>query len=72
MVRRPKLGAKMRGARVLITKGPYAGCEGVCLGPQDGANIFAVSPDGSNEIVDLRFEEEFGLLIDLSSDAASN
>lgn len=63
---------QLQGARVLIIKGPYAGCEGVCLGPKDGAETFAISPDGCAEIIDLRFEKEFGLLVDLSSDAAKN
>lgn len=56
----------MEGARVLITKGSFAGCEGVCLGRADGENMFAISPVDSKEIANLRFEDEFGLLIDLS------
>ena len=29
-------------------------------------------PDGTAEIIDLQFEKDFGLLVDLSSDPANN
>lgn len=49
------------GSRVLILVEPYAGEEGVCLGPsEDGA--WFVSPDSSNKILSLEFERDFGLL----------
>jgi hypothetical protein len=65
------LTSKFEGARILITSGRYRGCEGVCLGKSQNAT-WAVSPDGSNEIVHLRFEDDFSLLIDLSADPARN
>lgn len=64
--------SKMEGARVIITKGAYAGHEGICLGAGTAPKTFAVSPDGSHEIIELRFEQEFGLVIDLSSDPTKN
>ncbi len=62
---------KFAGARVLITSGPYRGREGVCLGRLRD-EIWAVSPDGTGEIVHLRFEDEFSLLVDLSANPARN
>lgn len=59
------------GARVLILKPPHNGCEGVCLGASD-AGTWAISPDASDEILSLKFEKDFGLLIDLSSDPQEN
>lgn len=63
---------QFQGTRVIITKGFYAGCEGVCLGRASSEKVFTVSPDGSHEIIELLFEEEFGLLIDLSTDPSRN
>ena len=62
---------RFEGKRVLITRGSYRGCEGVCLG-KTGKNLWAISPDGSDEILSLAFEKDFGLLIDLSSDPTRN
>lgn len=59
------------GAHVLITRGRYRGCEGTCLGRINEVH-WAVSPDGSDDIVDLEFEKDFSLLVDLSSDPAQN
>jgi hypothetical protein len=60
------------GSRVVILAGQHKGREGVCVGkPADGKR-WAISPDGSDEILQLTFEKEFGLLVDLSSDPASN
>ncbi len=59
------------GARVLIMKPPHDGCEGVCLG-ESGAGMWAISPDSSDEILSLKFEQDFGLLVDLSSDPNKN
>ena len=64
--------AKMQGARVLILTGHFRGQEGVCLGEADRTGSWAISPDGSNEILSLEFEKEFGLLVDLSSDSSRN
>jgi hypothetical protein len=60
------------GARVLITRGKFRGREGVCLGRTHDNRAWAISPDGSAEILELEFEKEFGLLVDLSSDASNN
>ena len=60
----PRRDQGVEGARVLITKGRYAGCEGVCLESAGDGKKWAISPDGTTEIIDLRFDEEFGLLID--------
>jgi hypothetical protein len=62
---------QFEGARILITSGRYRGREGVCLGKSQNAT-WAVAPDASDEIVDLRFEDDFSLLIDLSPDPARN
>lgn len=52
------------GLSVIILVGEFAGQEGVCLGPvPDGGGLWAVSPDSSDRIVNLKFEEEFGVLI---------
>jgi hypothetical protein len=58
--------AEMQGARVLILTGEYKGQQGVCLGEADRVGLWAISPDGSDEIVCLAFEKDFGLLVDLS------
>jgi hypothetical protein len=60
------------GARVLITNGEFAGTEGICLGKTEEPGLWAVSPDGSSDVVVLQFEKDFGLLVDLSSDPGRN
>jgi hypothetical protein len=65
-------GKKMEGARVLILTGQHKGEQGVCLGEAKGAGLWAISPDNSDEILALAFENDFGLLIDLSSDPIRN
>lgn len=62
----------LSGCRVLIVSGPYAGQEGICLGRAAGGEKWSVSPDESNEILDLAFDKEFGLLMDMSGDAREN
>ena len=62
----------LSGHRVLIVTGTHAGQEGVCLGRSADGDKWAVSPDGSNEILELIFEEEFGLLLDMSDDPNQN
>ncbi len=62
----------MEGARVLILQGDFAGAEGVCLGPTETGHKFAVAPDSSDRILPLKFETEFGLLADLSSEPSNN
>lgn len=51
------------GMPVIILAGEFAGKEGVCLGKGPEPEIWAVSPDGSDKIVYLRFDSEFGILI---------
>lgn len=54
----------LSGKTVLITAGEFTGEVGVCLGPlTDATVLWAVSPVTSDRIVNLRFDEEFGLLI---------
>jgi hypothetical protein len=62
---------RFEGAQVLITRGDYRGCEGACLGRINEVH-WAISPDGSDDIVNLEFEKDFSLLIDLSSDPVRN
>ena len=62
----------MQGARVLILTGEHTGKQGVCLGEADRAGLWAISPDGSDEILFLAFEKDFGLLVDLSENPELN
>jgi len=61
----------MQGARVLILSGRFKGKEGVCLGKETAAR-WAVSPDGSDEILSLAPDNEFALLVELSADPLRN
>ena len=63
---------QISGARVIILQGDFAGREGVCLGETRDGGLCAISPDGSNAIVQLAFERDFGLLVDLSADPQMN
>ena len=55
---------ELSGKTVLITGGEFAGEEGVCLGrASDNCDLWAVSPHTSSRIVNLKFDEEFGVLI---------
>lgn len=47
---------------VIILTGEFAGNEGVCLG-QNGDGLWAVSPNASDRIIMLRFDDDFGILI---------
>ena len=62
----------MEGARVLILTGRFKGEQGVCLGEADRSGLCAISPDGSDQILSLVFEKDFGLLIDLSKNPKLN
>jgi hypothetical protein len=53
----------MEGRRVLITSGGHADQEGVCLGQTNDHLAWAVSPDGTDEILEVQFDEYFGLRI---------
>jgi hypothetical protein len=72
MTSRPKFREKMQGARVVILTGDFQGQQGVCLGETAGGGLWAISPDGSNEILSLAFEKDFGLLMDLSGNPQLN
>ena len=63
---------EFQGARVLIMTGDYRGCEGVCLGRAANGVQWAISPDGTSVILDLQFEKDFGLLMDLSGNPRLN
>ena len=60
------------GMRVLITNGAFADTEGVCLGKTEDPDLWAVSPDDSAHVISLRFEKDFGLFVDLSSNPSRN
>ena len=62
----------LEGHRVLILTGAHSGNEGICLGQVAGHNRWAVSPDISEDILELSFESEFALLLDLSSAPGRN
>ena len=52
------------GMTILITGGEFAGEEGVCLGRAAGAvGLWSVSAHSSDRVVNLRFDEEFGVLL---------
>jgi hypothetical protein len=60
------------GKRVPVLVGKYASREGVCVGRSLDGVRWAISPDGTDAIVHLAFEKEFGLLVDLSGDPDRN
>lgn len=62
----------LSGCRVLIVSGDHAREEGVCLGKAADGKKWAVSPDDSSEVLELEFESEFGLLLDMSGDGRMN
>ena len=62
----------LTGCRVLILTGRYEGREGVCAGKSADGEHWAISPEGSDEILQLVFEKEFGLLVDLSGNPEAN
>jgi len=62
----------LTSTRVIVLVGQYAGREGICVGKSADGKRWAISPDGTNEIVQLVFEKEFGLLVDLSDDPKKN
>jgi len=59
----PKTSDQFSDHRVLILAGEYAGEEGICLGAIAGTDRWAVSPDCSTAVLDLRFESDFALLL---------
>ena len=46
--------------------------KGVCAGKSADGKRWAISPDGSDEILQLVFDKEFGLLADLSANLDRN
>jgi hypothetical protein len=44
----------------------------VCVGKSSDGKRWAISPAGTDDIVQLVFEKEFGLLIDLSGEPDKN
>lgn len=61
------------GKHVLITCGEFAGEEGVCLGrAPDTYDQWAVSPHSSDRIVNLKFEQEFGILVNGGQEPGRN
>ena len=67
-----KTADSLEGHRVLILAGAHGGEEGICLGKIAGGNHWAVSPDSSVDILELTFEQDFALLLDLSANPARN
>jgi hypothetical protein len=57
--------------RVLILSGEFKGEEGIYLGEDEGGRC-AVSPDRSDEVLSLKPDREFALLVDLSADPVRN
>ena len=69
---RTKCQSDLTGCRVLILTGQYGGQEGICVGKSADGKRWAISPDGSDEVLQLKFEKEFGLLVDLSLNPTNN
>lgn len=57
----------LEGHRVLILTGAYQSEEGICLGKVARDNCWAVSPDCSTAVLQLRFKSEFALLLNSSA-----
>ena len=57
---------------MIILAGEYAGQEGFCLGPSGESGVFAVTPNSSNRVVRLRFDKEFGILINKGQEPGDN
>lgn len=61
------------GHTVIILAGDFAGEEGICLGRvPDKKDLWAVSPNSSDRIVNLRFDEEFGVLLNPGQEPGKN
>jgi len=70
--RKPNRQSDLSGSRVLILTGKRAGQEGVCVGKSAEGKKWAISPDGTDEILQLEFEKEFGLRVDCSGEPGRN
>lgn len=61
------------GLTVIILSGEFAGEEGTCLGPvPDQPDLWAVSPLSSDRILNLRFEEGFGVVLNPDQEPGRN
>lgn len=61
------------GMTVLILAGEFSDEEGVCLGRVTGtAGLWSVSAHSSDRVVNLRFDEEFGVLLNPGQTAGEN
>lgn len=70
--RRKSNSLPLSGSRVLILVGKFKGSEGVCLGGGSDPQKWAISPDSTNSILELEFEKEFALLLDMSGPGENN
>ncbi len=57
---------------MLILTGSFKGNEGVCVGRLSDGRRWAVSPKGTDEVLQLTFEQDFGLLLDCSASPENN
>lgn len=57
---------------VIILAGDFAGQEGFCLGLSGEEGLFAVTPNSSSQILRLRFDEEFGIVINPGQERGKN
>lgn len=54
------------GKRIIIISGEHAGEEGTCLGRTSDGVHWAVSPNNDEQIFELEFDREFGVVVDAS------
>ena len=57
--------------QVIILTGEFAGEEGYCLGPTHGG-LWAVTPNSSGKVLDLKFDADFGILINKAQAPGKN
>ncbi len=60
------------GKTVLILAGEYTGQEGVCLGRAADRLRWAVSPNSSDRIVELEYDQEFGIVVGSDNEVGAN
>ncbi len=60
------------GKTVLILTGEFAGEEGVCLGRTASGKRWAISPNCSNKIIELKYDQEFGIVLNPGQDSHRN
>jgi hypothetical protein len=71
-MKKSRVNSDLSGSRILILSGNFEGREGICLGTGTEPSAWAISPENSNAILDLKFEKEFALLVDLSGKRENN